>query len=200
VKELPGSAADDLPRARSGDPVAFTALVRKYQRLVYSLALRMLSDRYKAEDLAQEVFMQLHRNIASIESNAHLPYWLRRTTIHRAIDRMRREPRYEAVPLEEDSLATEAVTPDPLLERRLQMLVEKLPPTPRAVVLLRYQEDLDPTEIAQTMSMSINTVKSHLKRSLAALRASALATGIGAPEEGLPAVNPPRAKGRHCHE
>lgn len=179
----------------TADPAAFTALVRKHQRLVYSLALRMLSDRHKAEDLAQDVFMQLHRNLISIESDAHLLYWLRRATIHRAIDRMRREPRYEAVPLEEDSLATEATTGDPLLERRLQMLVAKLPPAPRAVVLLKYQEDLDPTEIARTMNMSINTVKSHLKRSLAALRVGALATGIWDSEESLPDV-PPEAKGR----
>jgi RNA polymerase sigma-70 factor (ECF subfamily) len=49
-------------------------------------------------------------------------------------------------------------------------LISQLPPAPRAVVLLRYQEDLDPTEIAETLDMPLNTVKSHLRRSLEVLR------------------------------
>ena len=53
-----------MTRALAGDAAAFGMLVRAQQRPVYSLALRMLSDRQKAEDLAQEVFLQLHRNLA----------------------------------------------------------------------------------------------------------------------------------------
>jgi RNA polymerase sigma-70 factor (ECF subfamily) len=162
---------DSLSRALAGESAAFTALVRKHQCLVYSLGLRMLSDRHKAEDLAQDVFLQLHRSLASIESAAHLSFWLRKVTINRAIDRLRREPRYEALLLQEGVyLGSDASDDDPLLQRRLRDLVGRLPPAPRAVVLLRYQEDLDPTEIARTLSMPINTVKSHLKRSLAILR------------------------------
>jgi RNA polymerase sigma-70 factor (ECF subfamily) len=186
VTESPACGADELSRARAGDPAAFAALVRQHQRSVYSLALRMLSDRHKAEDLAQEVFLQLHRNLTSIESATHLPFWLRRTTIHRAIDRLRREPRHQTVPLEEDSLVSEATDADPLMQRGLRMLVAQLPPAPRAVVLLRYQEDLDPTEIAQTLNMSINTVKSHLKRSLMVLRTGVLASGLAGPDSGSP--------------
>jgi RNA polymerase sigma-70 factor (ECF subfamily) len=163
-----------LSRALAGDPTAFGALVRDRQRSVYSLALRMLSDRQKAEDLAQEVFLRLYRNLSSVESVAHLAFWLRKVTLNGAIDYLRRDAHYEAVPLEDaDSLpGGDASTPDPLLERRLRLLLQQLPPAPRAVMLLRYQEDLDPTEIARTLNMSINTVKSHLKRSLAMLRES----------------------------
>ena len=162
---------DSLSRALAGEQAGFTALVRRHQRLVYSLALRMLSDRHKAEDLAQDVFLQLHRSLASIESDAHLSFWLRKVTVNRAIDRLRREPTQETVSLEEGAaIASEADNGDPLLQRRLRELVGALPPAPRAVVVLRYQEDLDPVEIARTLSMSINTVKSHLKRSLASLR------------------------------
>ena len=67
-------------------------------------------------------------------------------------------------------MASEATTRDPLLERHLRELISELPAQARAVVLLRYQEDLDPTDIAEMLDMSINTVKSHLKRSLASLR------------------------------
>lgn len=164
---------DSLYRALAGEQAAFAALVRRHQSLVFTLALRMLSDRHNAEDLSQEVFLQLYRSLASVESDAHLLFWLRRVTVNRAIDRLRQESRYETVTLEEGgALVSEARAADPLLQRRLQELVGRLPPAPRAVILLRYQEDMDPTEIARALSMSINTVKSHLKRSLATLRES----------------------------
>ena len=162
---------DSLSRAIAGESAAFTVLVRNHQRSVYSLALRMLSDRHKAQDLAQDVFLQLHRSLAAIESDAHLSFWLRKVTINRAIDRLRREPKYESVPLEENlNLVSDAHDRDPLLQRRLRELVGRLLPAPRAVMLLRYQEDLDPMEIARILDMPPNTVKSHLKRSLATLR------------------------------
>jgi RNA polymerase sigma-70 factor (ECF subfamily) len=162
-----------LSQALAGDTVAFGALVRSQQRAVYSLALRMLSDRQQAEDLAQEVFLRLYRNLSSVGSLAHLSFWLRKVTLNGAIDRLRREARYEAVPLDQaGDIAGDATDADPLLENRLRSLLGQLAPAPRAVLLLRYQEDLDPTEIARTLSMSVNMVKSHLKRSLAQLRES----------------------------
>ena len=162
---------DLLTRALGGERAAFAALVRCHQRAVYSLALRMLSDRHAAEDLAQEVFLQLYRNLATVSSESHLTFWLRKVTLHRAIDRLRREPRYEVAALADAELpASEAPAEDPILDRRLRQLLDELPPAARAVVLLRYQEDLDPADIARTLRMPVNTVKSHLKRSLAQLR------------------------------
>jgi len=160
-----------LERAIAGDTAAFAALVRRHQRSVYGLSLRMLADRFQAEDLAQEVFLQLYRSIRSVESETHLAFWLRRVTVNRAIDRLRREPPlFQAALSEADGLAAEPSEIDPILERRLRALLRELAPAARAVVLLRYQEDLDPTEIARTLKMPLNTVKSHLKRSLAVLR------------------------------
>jgi RNA polymerase sigma-70 factor (ECF subfamily) len=172
VNEAGAEASDAvLSRALAGEAAAFGLLVRQHQRTVFSLALRMLSDRHKAEDLAQEVFLQLHRSLASITSAAHLVFWLRKVTVNRAIDRLRREPKIAAVPLQEaEMVAGEGHDHDPLLSQRLRALVGQLAPAPRAVLLLRYQEDMDPTQIATALGMSLNTVKSHLKRSLARLR------------------------------
>ena len=165
------ASGDLLTRALAGEPAAFGALVGRHQRTVFSLALRMLADRHAAEDLAQEVFLQLYRSLSTLSSEAHLGFWLRRVTMHRAIDRLRRTPRYEsAAPEETEAAPGEAEDADPMLERRLRSLVRELSPDARAVVLLRYQEDLDPMEIARTLRMPVNTVKSHLKRSLAQLR------------------------------
>lgn len=165
------SVCDSLARARAGDAAAFADLVRRHQCMVYSLALRMLADRHKAEDVAQEAFLQLHRKLALVQSDVHLLFWLRQVATRLAIDRLRREPRYEVVPLHEDpGIAGEPAAGDPLLQRRLSGLIGDLPPAARAVVLLRYQEDLEPVEIAAVLDMPVNTVKSHLKRSLASLR------------------------------
>ncbi len=83
--------ADWPIRARAGDRLAFASLVRQASACVYSLALRMLSDGHEAEDLAQEVFMQLHRRLDRIESDAHLLFWLRKVTTNLAIDRLRQD-------------------------------------------------------------------------------------------------------------
>lgn len=167
----PASLEAALRRAQQGEMAAFRELIRAYQDLVFSLALRMVKVREDAEDLAQEVFVSAHRHLGEIASEAHLRFWLRRTVCHRAIDRLRR--RWPSPPLPLDGVA-EPQSPDsgadPLLERSLRSLIARLPPLPRAVILLRYQEDLDPPEIAQTLGMPLNTVKSHLKRSLALLR------------------------------
>jgi len=161
---------DLLTRALAGERAAFAALVRQHQRSVYSLALRMLSDRHAAEDLAQEVFLQLYRSLSAVSSEAHLGFWLRRVTMHRAIDRLRRAPRLESRAEELAAVVSETEPADPLLQRRLRALLRELPAAARAVVLLRYQEDLDPVDIARTLRMPLNTVKSHLRRSLAQLR------------------------------
>lgn len=165
------SAEGRLARAKRGELAAFRELIRAHQDTVYALALRMVKVREDAEDLAQEVFVSVHRHLGEIASEAHLLFWLRRTVCHRAIDRLRR--RWPSPPVPLDSVAETPMPEtrtDPLLERCLRDLIARLAPTPRAVVLLRYQEDLDPPEIAQTLGMPLNTVKSHLKRSLALLR------------------------------
>lgn len=182
ISESPASAADALAgraaalasalvRAQRGEIAAFAELIRAYQDTVYSLALRMLKVPEDAEELAQDVFVSAHRHLGKITSEAHLLFWLRRTVCHRAIDRLRRRPSLAPVPLDGTAEIPAAETgADPLLQRCLRDLVLQLPPVPRAVLLLRYQEDLDPPEIARTLGAPLNTVKSHLKRSLALLR------------------------------
>jgi RNA polymerase sigma-70 factor (ECF subfamily) len=160
-----------LAKARLGERSALSALVRAHQRSVYSLALRMLGTRDLAEDLTQEVFMQLSDKLTMIESNRHLGFWLRQVTTHRAIDQLRRRARVSLTSLDDEmQISSEHQDPDPLLQRHLRTLLSELGPQARAVLLLRFQEDLDPAEIAKTLNMPLNTVKSHLKRSLEIMR------------------------------
>jgi RNA polymerase sigma-70 factor, ECF subfamily len=160
-----------LPRARAGDAEAFATIVRQHQSTVFSIGLRMFNRRDAAEDLAQDVFLQLYRKLANIESPEHLGFWLRRVAANLAIDRLRSVAHSHTQPLAEgDDVAAEEVAADPLRDRALLSLLGELSPHARAVMLLRYQEDCDIAEIAAALDMPANTVKSHIKRSLTTLR------------------------------
>jgi RNA polymerase sigma-70 factor (ECF subfamily) len=162
---------ETLVLAKNGDAAAFARLIRQHQAMVFSLALHALRNRTAAEDLAQEVFLDLYRHLARIESAAHATSWLRRVTSHRCIDEIRR--RRHRPELTVDVLPERGVAPatrEFFIEERLQSLVATLPPRARMVVVLRYQEELEPLEIAAALNMPVNTVKSHLRRSINVLR------------------------------
>lgn len=166
VISFPGA----LQRARRGDHEAFAEVVERHEAMVYSLALRFFNDRSKAEEIAQDVFLQLYRSLGDIESESHLTFWLRQVTTRRCIDQMRRS-RVRPVSLEDaGELRSESRKSDPLLDRRLVAWIAELPEMQRLVLTLRYQEDLDPAEICRIVDLPVNTVKSHLHRAVVALR------------------------------
>jgi RNA polymerase sigma-70 factor (ECF subfamily) len=168
----PAMADSLLTQARAGDSAAFAALVRAHQGSVFSIGLRMLNRRDAAEDLAQDVFLQLYRKLGDIESLEHLGFWLRRVAANLAIDWLRRLPYTATQPLDDDlQVPAHETARDPLMDRELARLLNELTPPARAVMLLRYQEDRDLAEIGAMLDMPVNTVKSHIKRSLTALRA-----------------------------
>ena len=159
VEQAVASAADD-----------FASVVRQHQAMVFSLALHFLRDRQAAEEVAQDVFLQLHEKLDTLESPEHVIHWLRRVTSHRCIDHSRRR-RWPQVNLDDlPELRAEDSRGDPILRWKLRQLVSSLPAPARMVVILRYQEDLTPLEIADVLGMPVATVKSHLQRSLARLR------------------------------
>jgi RNA polymerase sigma-70 factor (ECF subfamily) len=161
----------------------FTALVREHQGMVFSIAWHFLHDRSLAEEVAQEVFLGLHRNLGRIESEAHAASWIRKVAVQRSIDEGRRRLRRPQVALEDiPEPASSGRTSDPLLGATLRRLVASLPETPRMVMVLRYQEDWEPSEIAEMLAMPVATVKSHLQRSLALLREKLARRGMGAKE------------------
>jgi len=152
----------------------FDDLLREHQSMVYSLALHMLRDPSAAEELAQEVFVQLHRSLSGLKTDAHVVHWLRKVTCHRSIDRIRKSKSHPEIDLDR---APEPVVPccqdDPLLSRRIRRLVASLPEDLRTVVVLRYQEELEPAEIAEILNQPLRKVKSHLHKGLALLREKA---------------------------
>lgn len=162
---------EPLARSAGGDQSAFAEIVAEYQAMVFDMALHFFQNSSIAEELSQEVFLRLYQNLATIKSPAHLMLWLRKVTSRRCIDEARRSPPQPAISLEEIAEPTLNPAPtDPLLSGKLQRLVASLPLDARMAVILRFQEELDLAEIAEVLSIPINTVKSRLQRSLAVLR------------------------------
>ena len=153
----------------------FERLVEEHQSMVFSLALRMTRDRGLAEEIAQDVFLELDRNLGKIESAAHARFWLRRVSISRSTDALRRRLTRGSslwVEIEEAHGAQTEMRTSPLGDR-IERLLATLPEAQRAALVLRYQEDLSPEEIAATLGAPLATVKSHLQRGLKLLRAKA---------------------------
>lgn len=153
----------------------FEQLVDEHQSMVFSLAMRMTGDYGLAEEIAQDVFLELDRHLGKIESPLHARFWLRRVTMSRAADALRRR-RVRGMNLWveiEEKHAVQAEEPTSPLGARLEGLLMTLPEPQRAALVLRYQEDLTPEEIAATLDAPLATVKSQLQRGLKLLRAKA---------------------------
>ena len=132
--------------------------MRVHQSMVFSIALHFARDRALAEELAQEVFLQLHRNWSAIQSPEHLVFWLRKVTSHRCIDWARRRKAALEISL------NDAAEPTALPEKQ------------RLLIILRFQEGMEPEEIARTLGMNVSTVKSQVQRTIELLRSKAART------------------------
>ena len=158
----------------------FRRLIETHQRMVFSLALRILGDYATAEEVAQDVFLELYRSGERLESEDHIRFWLRRTAKHRAIDAIRRKsnrPEADADEwMERDFAAAPASSLNVSTEARLETLLRTLPDGLRAAIILRYQEDMLPDEIATVLGQSQASVKSQLHRGLTLLRRKAAVT------------------------
>jgi RNA polymerase sigma-70 factor (ECF subfamily) len=156
-------------RAETEGRASFIDVLREHQGMVFSIALHFLRDRGAAEEVAQDVF--LHRHFVELEAGPRMTFWLRKVTSNRCIDYIRKRKLRATVALEDaPEPKSPAAQPDLLLSRKLRALVATLPDKPRMVMVMRYQEELMPEEIAKILGMPVRTVKSHLQRSLAMLR------------------------------
>lgn len=149
----------------------FESILREHQAMVFSIAFNFLRNRAIAEELAQDVFLSLYQNLAAIKSREHLVLWLRKVTINRCMDhgrRMKFRSHANIADIAEPVQAPSQV--DVLFSKQLERCMAKLPSKARSILVLRYQEDLEPADIAELLEMPVNTVKSHLRRALARLR------------------------------
>jgi len=162
------------------DPVKFRHLVEQHQSMVFSIALRVTGEFGVAEEVAQDAFLELHRSGERLESEDHVKYWLRRVTVHRATDALRSRSRRPEAAAEEwmDEQHSDAggAGLDFGIVARLDELLRTLPEAMRVAVVLRYQEEMSPDEIASLLGQPVATVKSNLQRGLQLLRRKATTT------------------------
>jgi RNA polymerase sigma-70 factor (ECF subfamily) len=163
-----------VERARRRDEEAFRMLVDLHRDHAYGLALRITRSATDAEDVAQEAFVRAWRALPGFRGDSAFGTWLHRIVARRALDRaetLRTRGRREA----DLDAAGEPTAPgpgrDPLAARRLERLIGELSAPQRAVVTLFYGQDHAVEDIAATLGMNENTVKTHLSRSRAVLRA-----------------------------
>jgi len=154
-----------LEAAKAGDLAAFERLMRQYERLVLRTALRILGNPDDAQDVAQEVFLRLYRNLKKVEAAGNLEGWLYRVAVNLCRDQRRRKGRTEEL---EDVVAAPGDPQQELTaaERRrvLMMSLRMLPEKERAALVLRDLEGLSTSEVAEILGSSEATVRSQISK------------------------------------
>lgn len=169
--EGPHDPAGLVDRLRAGDARAFEELVRAYQHRVFGVAVRMLGNRAEAEDLAQEVFLRVHRSIADFRGEAKLSTWLYAIASRLCLNRLASGERHRIREGEETLMRLPSADAGAAetLERgerdaALSQAIASLPDERRIVVVLRDVEGLSYEEIARALDLEPGTVRSRLHR------------------------------------
>jgi len=167
-------------RVQAGKRDAFAALVERYQRRAFGVALRILGRRQDAEDAVQQAFLRLYEARGQYDPKWRLSTWFYRILTNTCVDDLRR--RRPLIPLEEwDGSSVER--PDHTLERSereqlLQSALATIPSEARTVLTLYYGDGRSYQEIGAIRGVSVNTVKTHLRRGRLALRRALRARGV----------------------
>src|SRR3990172_6106637 len=189
-----------VSRAKSGEQEAFRALVVRYQRKVYAVALGIVKDPDLAWDVSQEAFVRVHRGLDGFKGESAFSTWLFRITTHLSIDAVRRERRAQKDDLDDlreadlsdagEGILATALGTDPRenalrreLAGKMEAALAALPEKHRTILVLRELEGLSYEELAERLGIHKGTVMSRLfharKKMQAALREYA---GLAAPE------------------
>jgi len=167
-----------LSAAMAGDAMSgFENLYRKHYRRVYSICLRTTGNIAQAEDLTQEVFIQLHRKIGSFRGEAAFTTWLHRLTVNQVLMHFRKRSVRSELTTDDgempDSIDPETINPEsmPIVDRiALESAIAQLPPGYRTVFVLHDVEGYEHEEIARMLGCSAGTSKSQLHKGRLKLR------------------------------
>jgi RNA polymerase sigma factor (sigma-70 family) len=157
---------------RAGDMQAFGLLVQKHQRLVYTLALRMLKNQEEAEEAAQDTFVRAYQSLAGFEGKSKFTTWIYRIVYNECLGRLRKSKRHYLLVDEVVDLPNQ---PADLLDgleilhreersRLVKKGMDMLNPAEAAAITLFYNEDLSIKEIAAITATSESNVKVQLFR------------------------------------
>jgi RNA polymerase sigma-70 factor (ECF subfamily) len=164
VPVLSGDAPEAVRRAQAGDSRAFAEVIAAYERIVYTVALRMTGDRDEAEDVTQAVFVKTYRSIGDYDPRRRFFSWIYRITLNECIDQLRRKR--PAAPLD-PQMVDPGETPEDRAERQeresiVQEVMLKLTEEHREVIVLRHYLHRSYAEMSEALRLPESTVKSRL--------------------------------------
>jgi RNA polymerase sigma-70 factor (ECF subfamily) len=167
-----------VTQCQGGNDDAFAELVERYRTRVFGLILRTVGDRSRAEDLAQEVFLRIHRGLPYFRGRARLSTWIYRIVVNLCLQERQRPARIE-VPVDEagdaDHPPRQLATSDPAfagieLHDRLSKALAQLPANYRLLIAAHYLDGVQYEDLAEALDLPLGTVKTHLFRARQQLR------------------------------
>ncbi len=178
VTDIPKAKDFDLTQAASkGNMAAFEEIYQRHHRRVYSICLRMLQNAFEAEDLTQDVFIQLYRKVGSFRGDSAFTTWLHRLTVNQVLMHFRkRNVKFEKT-TEEGETPEQIVagTDNPFKmqivdKMALENAIEQLPAGYKNVFVLHDVEGFEHEEVARILGCSVGTSKSQLHKARLKLR------------------------------
>jgi len=170
----PDARASAIAAARAGDRAAFETLMRQYERLVLVTALRLTGKLEDAQDVSQEVFLRLYRNLAKVERESNLQAWLYRVTVNACHDLARKRKPSVAMEDAPDLVSTGSDPQQSIAgaerQRALRLSLRALSEKERAALVLRDLEGLSTEEVARALGSSEATVRSQISKARVKMR------------------------------
>lgn len=164
--------------ARKGDQRAFAELVDLYKDKIFHLAYRMLSNRHESEDVVQDTFLRVYKNLDRYDENQKFSTWIYRIATNLCVDRLRkRKPTYSLdaemndkegidgyamIPSDDRTPETEFMLTE--TQVMIRQAIESLPAKYKTVMILRYLQELSLQEISDVLGMPITTIKTRVHR------------------------------------
>jgi len=160
-----------VEKAKAGDMVAWNLLIRIFQKKITGIALVITKNIHDADDVAQNVFVQLFKNLKKIREPEKIQAWLVKTTVNKAKDYLRAKQTKRWIPFLDTEHRSANVNEDDLYLKEIKQIFDlwkekNLSQKEQIIFQLRFGEDMQIDEIAEALDMNINTVKTHLHRAM----------------------------------
>jgi len=167
----------------SGDESAFTEIINNYLKLIYNFSYRLIGNEKAAEDVSQEIFLKVWKNLKKFDTEKSFKTWIFSIAKNTCIDYLRKR---KEIPLSvfdsddggnviEDFLQDEEMKADELFalsqdKKQLEIVMNSLSIVQKQVIVLKYTNEMSLSEIAEVMDIPLDTAKSHYRRALLKMR------------------------------
>jgi RNA polymerase sigma-70 factor (ECF subfamily) len=172
-----------IKKAKAGDLDAYEQIIVLYEKKVFNLIYNLIRNQDDIEDIAQEVFIKIYRNLKNFKEESSLYTWIYRITVNICIDEMKKRRKVisidEKIQLNDDEVdlqipdngkSLEEITEEKDERAKLMGLINKLPESARTMIVLRDIKEFTYQEISDILNINIGTVKSKINRARSMLK------------------------------